>query len=257
MQPRVLVLPLLTLAAALAGCSDSAPAGDFAADRHDLAANVQGDTTNAYVAASNPNPAGGLPDPLGPAAGCVQDDVPMSPVGPCDPGSSDYTVHFMHLPETTPAAGAYTAYLLLGGSEAEIGPLTFANGMWEVRKAYEGDQSGSAQSIEVRLGELVIASAPATSGKQAFAISMPLMSVNATGSYDGRDLSLTVDGLPEEAAYEGWLVTVAEDGTKTHVESFPVAEGANEFTASTDVGDYQEVHVHVAGTKINVAIADL
>jgi hypothetical protein len=242
----VLMLPILALAL-LAGCSDAPPSGDLPAGTAALA--VDGNVIATYTpASSGGNP---LPAPLN----CVQDNSPVPPPAgatPCVPAMSSFQVHFMALPQ--PDASGYHVYLT-GAAARDLGAL-MANeaNMWELTMNYTEDLSAGVTGVELRMGEVVLATASGAAGTNPFTVAEALTGVSATGSYKGKVLTVTVDGLPEGGVYNGRLYTMDEEsGLLTPGDYFPVTPGQPvEYRAAVDIADHAEFHVHVGTSSVNL-----
>lgn len=242
---RTLLVLSLVLLAALAGCSKAPPSGTLANGGSGLTG-LSGSADIAYQEAVYP--AGQVPV-VGPMA-CAQPPAP--PQAQCTPASSSFHVHFMALP--TPE-GTYDVVLAGGaGSERNLGSLAVDTGsMWDFNATINEDLNGQFQRVEVRMGDFVLATAPATEGPQPFALAAGLDAVQAAGSYKGKVLNVTVSGLPGNGTYVGRLYTNdTQSGLLTVAESFPVHNGANEFTAKVNVADYAEFHIHVGNSLVNL-----
>ena len=96
-------------------------------------------------------------------------------------------------------------------------------------------------------------------GTNAFAVAEALTGVSATGTYKGKVLTVTVDGLPEGGSYNGRLYFMDEEsGLLTPGDYFPVTAGQpTEFEAPLDIADYSEFHVHVGTSSVNLYKATL
>jgi hypothetical protein len=240
----LLVLAVLAMAA-LAGCSKAPPSGTLTGGASGLS--VQGTADTNYQEAVYP--AGAVPT-VGPML-CGPAGAP--PETQCVPASSSFHVHFMALP--TPE-GSYDVVLAGGaGGERNLGSLAVDTGsMWDFNATVANeDLEGQFQRIEVRMGDFVLSTAPATEGSQPFALGPGLDGVTAAGTYKGKVLNVTVSGLPANGTYVGRLYTNdTQSGLLTVAETFPIHNGANEFTAKADVQDYAEFHVHVGASLINL-----
>lgn len=241
----LLVLSILTMAA-LAGCSKAPPSGTLTGGASGVSIDGAADTNYQEAV----YPAGAVPQVgtmlCGPAG--------APPETQCVPASSSFHVHFMTLP--TPE-GTYDVVLAGGaGGERNIGSLTMDTGsMWDLNATLANeDLDGQFQRIEVRMGDFVLAEAPATEGSQTPFVPGPgVGSVAATGTYKGKVLNVTVSGLPENGTYVGRLYTNdTQSGLLTVAETFPLHNGANEFTAKVNVADYAEFHIHVGASLVNL-----
>lgn len=238
---------LATLAlSVLAGCSDAPPSGDLVSGPAGLA--VDGTVAIDYTQASYP--AGQVPQ-VGNQL-CPPPQAPQ-PVPQCVPAASSFAVHFMALP--TPDSSGYRAVLVGSAGERDLGALAMVEGnMYELAVNYTEDLTGQYTTVELRMGDFVLATASAAEGTQTFALAEGLSSVSATGSYEGKVLNVTVSGLPANGTYMGRLYILDEaSGLLTPGEFFPVRDGEpTEHEAEFDVADYAEFHVHVGTSSINL-----
>lgn len=230
----------------LAGCSEAPPSGDLAGSTPALT--IDGQAVIDYQAAQYPLPSQ-VPPPVG-----TQCPPPQSPppVPQCVPAASSLSVHAMALPQ--PDSSGYNAFLVGSAGERDLGALAAdAMNMWSVAVNYTEDLTGQYDTVELRMGAFVLATASAAEGTQAFALAEGLGGVSATGSYRGKVLNVTVSGLPEGGSYTGRLYTMDEEsGLLTPGQFFPVTNGANEYEAELDVRDYAEFHVHVGTSGVNL-----
>lgn len=251
----IVALSLLTFAL-VAGCSDGPPAGDLVAIPGTL--NIDGSTSeNTYTPES-----GGMTNPVpGGERICQNDPTNTNPIPPCVDASSHYKVHFMTqttaggpgLPE--PSGEGYKVFQRGGAiDERALCDLsTDAAGMYVCERTNDGDESIQFETLELRMGDLTIATASSAAGSQAFVVNPALGAVTATGSYKGRVLELDVQGLPEGPVYAGRFYTRGLSGNLTMAEAFPVVNGAQEIRTELDnVGAYEEFHIHVGESKIYV-----
>lgn len=245
---RVTFVVLAVLAVtALAGCSKAPPSGELSSGASGVAL-MSGDiSTNEYTPAQYP--AGQVP-----VVGQDPDFCPPAApnVPQCVPASSSFDIHVMVLP--TPEADGYKAYLVGAAGELELGIVEpDAAGMWRANATIPGDVSANYTSIEIRMGSFVFATASSAEGPQPFALAPGLAAVSATGSYEGKTLNVTVSGLPTNGTFVGRLYTCDPESKLLSVaETFPVANGGNEFVAPMDIADYAEFHVHVGTSLINL-----
>jgi hypothetical protein len=240
-KPALLLATLaLTI---LAGCSSAPPSGDLVSGSAGLA--VDGNVAIDYTQASYP--AGQVPQ-----VGNQLCPPPEAPVPQCVPAASSFGVHFMALP--TPDSNGYHAFLVGSAGERDLGALVMDEGnMYELAVNYTEDLTDQYQSVELRMGTFVFATASAAEGTQAFALAGGLTAVSATGSYRGKVLNVTVSGLPEGASYNGHLYTLDEEsGLLTRGPPFPIRNGANEHEAELDIEDYAEFHIHVGTSSVNL-----
>lgn len=250
------LLAATVLMTALAGCSDSPPSGEFTFSRMDAKA----DGTAAIDYQAFNDPISGSTNPDDPQA-CLQDNLPETlPVDRCEYPFSDFVVSFPAgtYSDPDPAQG-YKVFLVMSDGELEIGALQDdgAGGLATANR-YDEDLSDRAARMELRMGNAIIATATSSEGAtNAFQLSDNLTAVAGEGTYKGKDLEFTVSGLPAGIAAVGWLITEDADGIKEHAASFNVANGVNTFTAGMNIAEYAELHIHLGGSKLNVAIADL
>ena len=244
---RVTLVVLAVLAVtALAGCSKAPPSGELAAGASGVS--IDGNGVVDYTAAQYP--AGGVPV-VGQQLCSPTPQAP--PQTQCVPASSAFTVHFMALPD--PAGATYEVVLANASGTLPVGALVMdANNMWGVNKTFEGeDYTGSFDRLELRLGDVVLATAPAGEGTNTFALDAGLSGISATGAYRGKELNVTVSGLPANGTYTGYLYTLDENsGLLTRNEPFPIRNGGNEYTAPLDVADYAEFHIHLGTSMVNL-----
>jgi hypothetical protein len=244
---RVTLVVLAVLAVtALAGCSKAPPSGELSGGASGVT--IDGNGIVDYTAAQYP--AGSVPV-VGPS---LCSPVPQAPPQTqCVPASSSFTIHFMALPD--PAGATYEVVLANASGELPLGALTMdANNMWEINKTFEGeDYTGSFDRLELRLGDVVLATAPAGEGTNTFTLDAGLSGISATGTYSGKVLNVTVTGLPANGTYTGYLYTLDEvSGLLTRAEPFTVRNGANEHTAPQDIATYAEFHIHLGTSMVNL-----
>lgn len=244
LRPLV-ALSLLTLAA-LAGCSDGPAKGDLVAIAGTPA--IEGTIQSNYTAEVRP-----YPNPLpGGEPPCAPPQAPP-PAEQCVEPSSEFTVHMMSLPE--PDGNGYAIYLV-GGSIGERQLVSLNSegaGMYGATTSDDEDLSTQFERFELRMGDFVVATAPKDEGSQAFSATPALSAVTVTGSYNGRTLTVDVQGLPGDGPYVGRLYKEGTSpGNLTAVESFPIVAGAQEFEVKEagSVDDYVEFHIHVGNSKI-------
>ena len=245
MSRTALVVLALLAFTVLAGCSKAPPSGQLSPGPAPLA--VDGTATVDYV--QKVRPAGQVPV-LGEDLCSPAPQTP--PQTQCVDPSSSFTVHFMALP--TPD-GTYELVLANATGTVPLGALVAdAANMYELNKTVEGeDYTGRFDRLELRMGEFVVATAPAAEGQQTFVLAEGLSAVSATGSYRGKVLNVTVTGLPAGASYSGYLYTLdPASGLLTRGDPFPIANGANEHTAELDIEEYAEFHVHVGSSMVNL-----
>lgn len=261
---RAMLLAITLLAISLAGCSDDPITGEFSSTGSSIMLDAEFNVT--YQAFNNP-----YAQTSGTELECQQDSVP-APVGDqIDDCTYPYTKvggHVMQLPE--PDNSGYAVYFVDSSftrQPMELDSLsshTMADWMFDNEGDCDGqftdegcNLEGLYDTVEVRLvsSGLPVATAPASAGSQTFSVHEGLLGVSFDASYTDNELTLTVSGMGNFTA-TGWLVTMDEEtGEKTHVEQFPVAgNGEVTYEAEDSIDSYAEVHLHVTGTKINVAV---
>jgi len=256
MARLALVVLCILSVALLAGCSKAPPAGKLAVGS--FALTLQGTSDLKYTAfSSGGNPTGVIPM-AGNTTQCAQDGLPQQPptMSPCTKASTVVHAHFMALPQ--PESDGYHIFLAQGTTatkEMDVGQIMpDPNNMWDLNKTYPQDLEKHFQTVELRMGAFVVAVAPAIqSGTENFAVPKALSQLDATGSYKGKALDVTVTGLPDNGTFMGRLYT---QDPKTCIlsvaESFPVHNGANTFTAKQNVAQYAEFHIHAGASLINL-----
>lgn len=257
---RTLLVTALMGVVALAGCADDPPTGEFSSDTHGL---TLGSSTADISITPSENPYDPGQDPTGMIPfeeACALDQVtgndPTGTAPQCQDARTEVSVHAMQLPD--PGSGTYEAYLV-GQQERLIGELTSDEaGMWTAEAVYEGeDLSGQFNATEIRYGDIVYATSGASSGSNNY--ERALQPAMFTVEYDGHELTMTVEGAPEGATLTGWLVAPdpeSESEELEHLEDFPVtAGGPTTYTADRNIDEYDEVHIHIGDSKINLGIA--
>ncbi|MHB1262630.1 MAG: hypothetical protein ACYC2H_13060 [Thermoplasmatota archaeon] len=249
MSRATLVVLAVLAVTALAGCSKAPPSGELSGGASGVAL-MSGDiATNEYTPAEYP--AGQVPVIGQDPRACPPPGVPNVPQ--CVPASSSFDIHVMVLP--APDASGYKAFLVGAAGELELGMVEPDDaGMWRGNATVEGrDVSGNYTSIEIRMGSFVYATASSAAGAQPFVLAPGLDAIIAEGSYEGKTLNVTVSGLPVNGTYVGRLYSCdPESKLLTVAETFPVANGGNEFAAPLNIADYAEFHVHVGTSLINL-----
>ncbi len=256
MNAKTILVALSVLAIALAGCSDDPPSGDLSNVRSGLM--VDGEITLEYQEAENPYATG---QPIDDVVGCNPDPLAQAAGQPtCQPAMSTISAHIMSIP--APSADGYTlVYVNATGEEREIGALADEGGMYNLNATFEEDLS-SFESVAIRMGAVTIATAANTAGTQTFTVNDTLTMASVSGSWSGKKLDLEIAGLPAipgGATFNGWLVSVdADTGEKTHTEQFPIeGDGPVSFTATSSISEYDEFHIHIGTSSVNLVIADL
>lgn len=271
-KTKTMRIPILAivLSLALAGCSDAPPAGEAASTGHHLT--VTGSVTTFETQAfRDPTPTSGTQDcPADQAP--VPDDPTPDPFATqrCDRPYTKLTVNFTELPDPQtqsytlkwyseasgatedlkavsghvhPTTGAYMAEDVVFDNEADCDDKT-ADAGCKMDATYD--------SVQLWLGEILVATAP-LQANSPFVLDPGLLGTSFTADYSGKDLTLTVTALGNYT-YQGWLITTDEAGVATHAESFTVSAGENTFKAPMNIEEYSDIHIHVAGTKLNVAV---
>jgi hypothetical protein len=246
---RAIILALTLLATVLAGCSSGPPSGEFSTDRHNV--QVDGSADVAFHAGNMPYPNAAL---------CPPDNPNLPPQLRCSSPRTTVSGHFMVLREPSPAG--YTLHWVNDTGALEITTVVFneTGNMWDVvAQDLEGDYSGYT-GIELRMGELVIATSGNSNGPNAFAANPDLTRASASGTWKGKDLTVTVSGLAANATYTGYLYEKLEDGSVVQADgmSFPInGNGEYQYTAAKNINKYAEFHIHIAGSSWNVAQATI
>ncbi len=257
---KVLPLAVALLTVALAGCSDELPSGEFSYQGHAIA--VAGSATNAYTAFN---------DPIGsqdPSSGtlpfdCQQDGLPAG-VGDdqkCTQPETMISLVLAQLPD--PQGKTFSAYLVdTTGVEADklLGTLTAdAGGAYSLNftEAVDYSTDHTLDRIEVRLdaaNAVVVGYASSAEGSQDFMVNEATVNgIDFDATWKGKAITVSASGLSSNFSYEGWLVS--EDGT--HAENFPISNGETEYTAEANIDKFTSFHIHVAGTKVNVAVGSI
>jgi hypothetical protein len=225
-----------------AGCADPVPMGGMT--NQNFAPSVDGNATMDFHAFSGANPAGGLPG-VGGQLQCAQPENPV--VGQCVPAYTNVTVTVL-----APRAvdGTYEAHFVNATGSLLVvqlmeGPSMGAMATYTGAHNFTEDHTGRFTALELRLGNFVLASAPAQQGVQTV----------QDVAWTGRTLNATVSGLPANTTYQGNLYLANEDGSvqAEPTETFPVTNGPFSFTSTQrDIGAYAEFHIHVGHSKINL-----
>ncbi|MGB0652707.1 MAG: hypothetical protein ACPGQL_05855 [Thermoplasmatota archaeon] len=257
MMHKSILLSALLAATVLAGCSDGPASGEFASTSPSIS--IDGSAELEYVEASSTYP--GSDPQLEAIYDCSLDQltgtVGQGPI--CTPASSMISVHMHSLPN--PDANGYTLYLVNStGDEMNLGNLADGGAGMYTFTADESTYYGDWEEMVIRMGTIPVASAPNMSGNQTFAVNSGLLGASVSGTWSGKTLTVNAGGLYDhpDASFIGWLVTVDEEtGMKTHVEQFSMGPGETVYEASEDIEDYQEFHVHLGGSDINLGITQL
>ena len=269
MQAKLLLTTSILALTALAGCADNPPAGTIGFDGHAIV--LSGEADFDIMPAENHYP---LPPPVGPelctldaVTGPVNDGIEgqqgTRPLPECtDPVSS---VESMLHEAPDPGPNGYTAYLVdVNGTATSLGSYVFdeATGMYALTGLGSETENWAAmyEEFQVRIGEFVAFTADVADGSQNLEINEAATMVTFSGTFEGDTLMLTVDGLPEGTAVEGWLVGPdPETGTEEHLTRVTVSgNGAVEYTADGNIGDlYDEFHIHLVGSKFNLGVGPI
>ena len=153
----------------------------------------------------------------------------------------------------TPDASGYHVFLT-GTAARDLGALVAdAANMWELAINYTEDLSAGVTGVELRMGDLVLATASGGEGTNTFTVASDL-APSVQGTYRGKVLNVTVGGLPANATYTGRLYALdAESGLLTPGDFFPLAVGApSEHEAEINIEEYSEFHVHVGTSSVNL-----
>lgn len=235
------LLALAIVAAVLAGCSNP-PTGSLTTVGG--LKGVEGKVIASYQAAKNP-----VNDTT---MGVVKDCAPAQapPNLQCTPASTAITVRLDAAPD--PGTQAYHAYLMpVTGPGRDLGELAENGTGYSLTFKDTSDLSPNADRVEVRHGEFVLALASAKGPTNEIAIATNNTLIEATGTYTGPDLNLKVSGLPASGTYTVRLY-IEKDGAYVSQEEFPIANGETTIHATKDIATFKQVHIHVAGTAINL-----
>lgn len=265
-----LLLGILLVGSLLAGCADEVPPVTIDADQEGVTAATSGNVAIVYQDAHSPanestmGATGTVDETTDQDTSCAADEDPTgsSAEYQCTPAATVVNVSFESLP--LPGTSAYKAFLVGNEGELELGDLAFnehaehmGGPMFAVNATLPENVNGMYDRVEVRLGSLVLAWAPATGGTNPFTVNPAVLAVSVSISYQGTQLTVNAENLPEGADPVGWLVEVDMDGEKVHAVQFPINGNATQFTAERPITEFAEFHVHVGDSKINMAIATL
>jgi hypothetical protein len=243
-----LVFSVLALAF-LAGCNDAPPSGSLTTTAAPLT--IEGSANMAFFAGQQPVPNNNML--CAPAAAPPQAD-PYK----CVPPSSNITGHIMGLPE--PDGAGWALYGKGTGGERQLVALAAdAQDMYNFAYAVNNeDISQKYQTLELRMGDFLYATAPMANGTQPFVL-QPITGTMVTGTYKGKTFEFEVTGLPESngTKYYGRLYhnVKGADGnvTLTVGQEFEIMAGPNTFEDDKrNIADYEEFHIHVGKSKINL-----
>lgn len=254
---RSILIAASLLAVVLAGCSDDPPAGELTGSS--VAVPVAGTVTLDEQTFSEPQPSSGD------GTTCPQRDTLQQQQ--CTYPYTKLNIHLMSMPD--PQSGTYTAMLASSsGATMDLGALevngTAPNMMFNLDFDNEGDCAGTYSDegcvlsltydeIHIYLDDLLVGMAPLQSG--ASFVANPNFGGHAfVLSYEGKSATVELSGNGN-FTYELVLYTADETGEVSAVENYVVSVGSNEVTAEMDFDAYAEAHIHVAGTKVNLAKA--
>lgn len=250
----------------LAGCTDDQPTGEFSSGG--AAIPVTGAVvdldTQQYATPASAAPA---------EQQCLNDDVNQTA---CTYPYTKLSVNFTALPD--PDGGTYSLMFYNGATAAfeAIAPLDAVHLMgtsWMGSLEYDNeadcvgqqgvpgnelcDKTINYDSVRVMLDDVAVAQA-ALNGGAAFEVIPTLTSGSFSGSYNGKSFTVTTSLGDANLTYTAWLITSDDTGAMTHAEDFTVsAAGETVYAAELNGNKYAEIHIHVAGTKLNVGIATL
>ena len=267
---RAMLVSVLTLAVALAGFSDDPPSGGFS--RSGNAIVVDGNYTVEFQEFVNP-----VSGTEGTQLECQQDqiaDADPTPGGllPIEACTYPYTKamgHIMSLPEAD--GQGYAVYFTDSGFSAEPLELAMLSGNSMLDWSFDNSSDCDGQfsddgcnldtmydTLEIRLVSQDLAVATGgISSSGTFEVADAVKGVSFSASYDGKELTLTTSGIGNYTV-DGWLVSEDEEtGALTHADKFSVANGETIYEAPESIDSYAQVHLHVAGTKINLAVATI
>ncbi len=262
-----LLVAVSILAVAFAGCTDEPPTGEFSSSGNAL---MMTGAVASFESQDFNNP---YPQTEGTLAECAQDPQAQPPVQACERPYTVMTLNLSSLPATSGKIYSVKWYSMATGAQQDLDVLSGmdmpADGTWMANEytfdntadcaaSKDSDMCNKANtydSVVLYLDDILVASAPLSTGA-AFEFDEGLLGASFTGSYSGKDLTLTVSGLGNYT-YEAWLISTDDAGVVTHEEKFTVVNGENTFTASQTINKFSGVHIHVAGTKLNVAVASL
>lgn len=269
-----ILLAIAVLATALAGCSDPPPSGAFSFDSSAATGSgtIDDATYQDFEPAYDPTSGQGLPE-------CPteeEDPTGMLPVERCtrphttihanfsdlpDPEGNTFTVFFVDSTGTNPAeeAGDLEEVHEMGG--AWMGEFHYDNSGDSQCANAEDDSADDTcnkdnqfDTLELRLEGTPLARSDGMGQGSSFSVMDIHRTVSFEGSYSGSDFTVSVSGLDSNLTYTAWLIIEDEAGAVVHQESFAVSNGENTYEAEMDGDQYVAFHIHVTGTKINVAV---
>lgn len=262
---KAVFLAITLAAVALAGCTDEPPSGTFTATTPAVDFSVAGLAVTVQPA-ENPYPAGD-------DDACQLDDV-FGNV-PDGPTCSDAVSTINMTPEggtTLPEIGTgtpYSLYLMAGGEEYPLGNLDdHGQNHFDFSKEFPGEDFSGADEIQLRFGTAVVATTPGSGGTFS-TLSEGLEAISAEVTFDGAQIDVTLTGVPNGTQLTAWLVDIPEEegedgemveGAPVHSVQFILSGDQTSYTLTEEegfVGDYNEFHIHVGNSKINVAVAPI
>lgn len=251
------LLALSLLAVTLAGCSDDPPAGDIASSgaAYGIDGHVHSSTFQQF---NDPTPQG--PSPANVVPSCMADGAPaeLDPVigqYRCTQAFSELNYLFVSLPQ----ASWTMAFSDSTGTNPDAGAKALTDngdGSYAWNHTEEGQYiMDTHDQVTLYAGTTAVATSGLNDG-DSLEIVPALQGISYSANYSGKSLTGTVTGISEEepVAVTGWLVTVDDAGVKTHEEQVDLS-GNGEFThdAGMNIADFDEFHIHLAGTSINLA----
>lgn len=250
---KVLFAVAALAAVALSGCADSGPSGEF--NGGSLAFAPTGAASMDAVAANNPYPYAGNPVedtiPIEGTLGCTPDVIVGQIPAPLNqPTCTDAFTWINATNVELPMQDGYMLYLNGTGGNFHVGPFAGSNGTYAVSQAFDEDFTGLYNEAHIQFGDLVIATASLPNGN--FDVGPDVQGAQIDAEFSGKTLTYTVSGLSPLGSFEGWLVAPDESGALQHLDKWSITNGESEFEADMNIGDYTELHIHVAGTSINV-----
>ncbi len=260
-----LLVAVSILAVAFAGCTEEPPKGEFSSSGNAL---VLEGKVESFESRDFNNP---YTQTDGTLLECAANDTQApEQVERCTYPNTVMTVNFTNLPD--PSGKTYTIKFNseAAGTEQDIAPLNIheMGGAWMGSYTFDNtadcasskdnqacNKANSYDSVVLYLDDTLVASAGLSSGA-AFAFDDDLLGASFTATYTGKDLTVTVSGLGNHT-YEGWLIKTDDAGVVTHEEKFTVQNGENLLQAKETIDKYSGFHIHVAGTKLNVAVGSI
>lgn len=264
-----ILVGILLVGTLLAGCAEEVPEVTADADREGVTGATAGSAAVQYQQAHSPanestmGATGTIDETTGQDTSCAGDETGGEEVQ-CTPESTQINLTFDSLP--LPGDAPYKAFLVANGSELELGDLVYnehamhegeGGFLFSLNVTLEQNVEGQYDAIEVRYGAFVLATAPATGGSNPFAVAPGVLDVQVSATYHGSVITVNAEDLPEGADATGWLVETDPDGELLHAIDFPLSGNMTEYDAERPIADFVEFHVHVADSKINLAIASL